>query len=373
MIYINEAKDKLQREVGEILLNNNGGITLLPTGSGKAKIAIDYINKVKPEKILLIVPTTKLRDSNWKTEFEEWGTIDVYNRIDRYCYASINKLKGKHYDLIIMDELQNITPLNSQFFDSNNYNTLIGLTATMPKEQEKVDIIHNLKLKVVYELSLDDAVKLGIVAPFKINVYKVSIDDSKKYVLSGNKKNPFYQTEKKKYDYLTNRMNEIHQGLIKGSYKHTLLTRMRFIYNLKSKLTVSKHLLKNIIPKDEKGLIFTGTIATAKELESKTYHSQTNDNDFNLFMENKIKRLSSVNSLIEGANIPDLDFALIHQIKSKERRLIQTLGRIVRYRPGHRATIYIIVSAGTVDEQWLENAMENIDKSNVKYFNIKLK
>jgi len=373
MIYINEAKNALQRKVVDILKYNNGGIALLPTGSGKAKIAIDYINATEPEKILLIVPTTKLRDANWKTEFEEWGTINTYNKIDRYCYASINKIRNKHYDLIIMDELQNITPLNSEFFSNNSYKSIIGLTATMPIEQDKKDILTKLGMKVVYDLSLDEAVKLGIIAPFKIKVYKVPIDNTKRYVLSGSKKRPFYQTEKRKYEYLTTTMESIKNGYKRGSYKFAVLNRMRFIYSLKSKLMASKYLLANVIPKEEKGLIFTGDIVTAEELESRTYHSKTTDKDFKLFLDDKINRLSSVNSLIEGVNIPNLDFALIHQIKSKERRLIQSLGRIVRYRPGHQATIYIVVSTGTADEQWLESALENIDEANVEYFNIKVK
>ena len=58
-----------------------------------------------------------------------------------------------------------------------------------------------------------------------------------------------------------------------------ILQRMRFIYNLPSKLEAAKYILKHIIPIEDRTLIFCGSIAHAEELSKNTYHSKTDDID----------------------------------------------------------------------------------------------
>jgi superfamily II DNA or RNA helicase len=88
-------------------------------------------------------------------------------------------------------------------------------------------------------------------------------------------------------------------------------------------------------------------------------------------MDNKINRLSCVNSLNEGQNIPLLDVGLVVQLNSNPRNLIQRIGRIVRIRDGHKAKIYILSCTGTQDEKWVEKAIEGLDRNNITYTSIK--
>ena len=154
--------------------------------------------------------------------------------------------------------------------------------------------------------------------------------------------------------------------------KFLVLMRMHFLYKLKSREIVGKYLLERVIPKDERTLIFAGNINLAESLEPRTFHSKSKDTDLNLFMAKEINRLSSVKALNEGMNIPDLDNALIAQINSKERHLIQKIGRIVRYRPNHLAGIYIMYAKGTADETWLNKSLEGIDQSNIKLIKLRI-
>jgi len=377
---IHIEKSKIQAEaLSQFILHGHRGIIAAATGSGKALIGINYIKHEETRlkkrlNILLVVPTTKLRDENWKTEFIEWANEELYNRIDRLCYASINKVRGRHYDIIILDELQNLTPLNSEFFDNNVVDAIMGLSATPPKELEKKEILNKLKLQVVYKLSLDDAVKRGVVSPFDIYLVEFNLDDKTKYIKAGNKLKPFMTTEQKQYEYLTKRINvaQAGNGNSWDSLKFMRLARMRFIYNLQSKKRIGKYMLGKIIPEDERTLIFAGSIKMAEELESKTYHSKSKDDDFNDFFNEKINRLSAVQALNEGMNIPNLDNALIVQTTSKERHLLQKIGRIIRHREGHRAKIYLMYAKGTVDEEWVLKATENISMNNVKHLKFKV-
>lgn len=70
---------------------------------------------------------------------------------------------------------------------------------------------------------------------------------------------------------------------------------------------------------------------------------------------------------MEGHNFPGVDSAIIGQLNSKEKDLVQRIGRIIRYRPGHEAHIWIVVSEGTQDEKWLEKAVENLNQSKINY------
>jgi superfamily II DNA or RNA helicase len=65
-----------------------------------------------------------------------------------------------------------------------------------------------------------------------------------------------------------------------------------------------------------------------------------------LFKSEKVNRLSCVKAINEGHNFPGIDSGVIVQINSKEKDLIQRLGRLLRFRPGHEGHLYIVVIKG---------------------------
>lgn len=371
----NEIKSKIQKEALTEAMKVDFSLVLAATGVGKSKIGVDYskeiVNTKKNARILIVVPTEKLRDENWKEEFEKWKAKTIWGRnIIRSCYASISKIENDEFDLVILDEVHNITENNSSFFYQNKVHKAIGLTATAPEDVEKAQILDELKFEVVYKIDLDEAVKLGLVSPYEIVIVETRLDTKDKYVKSGTKDKPFYQTEKAKYDYLdrtVRRMMFSSNPRMKSGLKFKLLERMRFIYNLKSKTKVAQYLLDNVIPEDERTLIFSGSIDQAEELCDNTFHSKTNDKDYNAFKAEEINRMSCVNAVNEGHNLPKLDNGLVVQLNSKELNFIQRVGRIVRYRDGHKAKIYVICAIDTQDEKWVKKAIENFDQTSISY------
>lgn len=375
----NEIKSKVQSEALRAAKEKSRAIVVMATGAGKSKVAIDYAKEIVLNnlfaRILIIVPTEKLRDENWKEEFAKWDAIDIWDaNIERCCYVSANKYELQNFDLVICDEIHNITESNSAFFYQNTVDKVIGLTATVPENEEKQLILYSLGFKVVYTLSLDEAVELGLVSPYQVTVIKVPLEATKKTCIAGNKNNPFLQTEVARYEYLTEAMNRAIFSLdarVKATAMFKILARMRFIYDLKSKTQAARFLLENLIPMNERTLIFAGGIEQAKDLCPYSFHSKSKktDTSFEDFKEGRISRLSCVNSLNEGHNIPDLDNGFVVQLNSKALNLIQRIGRIVRYRDGHRAQIYILCASGTQDEVWVEKAIEELDKDCITYVN----
>lgn len=382
---IDTTKDRVQKEAMQAVIKAGGrGIVVKATGAGKSKVAILYAKKTKPKTIALIVPTEELRDDTWGEEFKKWKAIDIYEKIDRYCYASAHKIFEKEYDLVILDECHHLTALGSEFFANNNVKDIIALTATLPSDTEKKDILKSLGLNPVYTITIDQALEMDLVAPFKIKVLFTQLDTVDKYIAAGSKAKPFMTTEYGQYTYITNVINSLvgakddpessgQKSLTardRDYLKVLSLKRMRLIYNLKSKAKVAKVLISSL-EKEDRTLIFCGSIAQAEELCPHRYHSKIHksNNDLELFKAEKLNTLSCVNALNEGVNISNLDKGIIVQLNSNELNLIQKIGRIIRKRPGHEALIYILCCKGTQDEVWLKKSLENFDAKNIEYLN----
>jgi superfamily II DNA or RNA helicase len=323
-------KQQIQSEVLKILSTrdwNTNAVITAATGVGKTKMAIDYIKHLVSNnpniKILIIVPTEKLRDEDWLEEFRLWGAEDIWvKNVDRACYASLSKLKNDIYDMVILDELQHITINNSIFFENNTVKQILGLTATYPTEYIKKDILRSLKMKVVYDMPIDKAVELKLVAPYEIIIVETQLDNIVKTVEFGGAKNKYFMTEKAAYEYLSKDIER--QKLLNPKRAEMLIfKRMRVLQNSLQKTNATMYIKENFINLDDRTLIFCGSIKQAEYLCAYTYHSKTNDKDLTLFREEKINQLSCVNALNEGVNIKNVDNAIITQVTSKERHLIQ--------------------------------------------------
>lgn len=373
---IDQKKELIQNKALDIWINNNyKGLLAMATGSGKTKVAILAIKYlietlgIKQPKICLITPTETLRDIGWHDEFKKWKVFKYYKFLDRYCYVSINKIHNQIYDLVILDEGHNITESNSLFFNQNICNKVLGLSATPPSDEIKKVLI-KLHCPVIYQYKLDTAVKDGVVAPYKINVVEIQLNNSDKYIEAGTKLKPFLTTEYNHYNYLSQQILRLKYAGKQKASMFAQINRQRFLGNLKSKTNVAKLIIDKYL-KNDRSLIFCHSINQADQLCKHSFHSKSKDNNLELLRSKKINRLSCVKALNEGENIPDLDSAIIIQINSVERHIVQMLGRIIRFRPNHEAVIWILIAVNTQDEVWWKKCSENIDKQKITYINSK--
>jgi superfamily II DNA or RNA helicase len=408
---INNVKQKIQTEaLSRWKLAGKRGLLAMGTGSGKSKVALDrcwelFLQHGENLRVLIAVPTTKLRDENWPDEVKKWNMyplIEEKGMTDIVCYASLSKQPEGHYHLVILDEAHRSTEYNTQIFGKITYDELMGLSATPPKDPEKKKLLDAL-CPTVFTYSIDDGVEDGVVADYDVIVIDVPPDNSDKYLNGGNKAKPFKQTEASRYTYLTKiieprqiQLREKKKALTAAEFiaagtgdytdanilkkevntleivlRKKILERAQLIYNLKGKEIVAKRVLAAIHTEGKRTLVFAGSIAQAEAMTPNTYHSKTNSDKLQQFISKKIDLLSAVNALNEGMNIPDLDQALIIQVSSNERDLVQRIGRVIRYRPGFKGRIFILVATGTVDETWAEKALASIDPSRIKYISHK--
>jgi superfamily II DNA or RNA helicase len=357
-------QDRAQSEaIQAFKANNYLGCIFMATGSGKSKIAITMSNQIVTHegepKILLVVPTTKLRDENWKDEYYKWGLGHIWEKnVTTCCYTSLFKYEGQTFDLVILDEGHNITPNNAEFFSNSVVRSCVLLTATKPTDQAKVLTLQKIGLKSVFELSLDECVTLGLVSPYDVYVITMPLNHTDKYIRAGGKKTKWDTTERLQYQYLSIQCSN-------APSKVNYLKRMRFIYDLKSKTEVARLVLQHVIPKHLRTIIFCGSTDQADKVCEWRYHNKTNDKDYIRFKAGIIDRMSCVNAVNEGHNIPMLDVAFIVQLNSKELDLFQRIGRFLRYRPKHRGKIIILITGDTVEKEWWYKASQNINPDNI--------
>lgn len=397
---MNNTKAQIQAEaLARWKMAGKRGLLAMGTGTGKSKVALNrlhelYVTYGDQLRVLLAVPTEKLRDEGWPEEAKKWSMHAEYKQVEGCCYASLKTKPAGHYNLVILDEAHRITPENSQVFDNITYDELLALSATPPStnEWEKKQILDDVA-KTVFTYSLDQGVKDGVAADFRIYVVEVPLDDTKKTIKAGSKAKPFMTTEQKQYDYLSSQLTklEIQKGelfkkillgiadakerkqhdQLEERIKFKRLERSRFIYNSATKQEVAARMMRRVASVG-RTLIFAGSIAQAEALcGTNTYHSKRDDTALTAFKAQQIDYLGVVDALDEGHNIDNLDRAIAVQVKSNERGLVQRLGRVVRVRPGHSAEFYIIVASGTVDETWTQKALTSIDPSKIAYISHK--
>lgn len=380
-----EQKQDLIQQAARKAWEDNGewGLLAMATGTGKSKVAVDEVKKLwlqpyKP-RVLLIVPTEKLRDDNWRLEFDKWNGHAEYQSLQRSCYASIIKFEQQYYDLVIMDEAHNLSDLNSGFFQKNSVKRVLALSATPPNpnsdgaDARKVDLFKQMRLKTDFYYPLEQARKDGLVADYEIWIVQTMLDNKDKYIEAGPKAKRFYQTETERYAFLTKMVQKFAIAKNQVMVKVKSLERMRLIANSKEKLDVCKRILQRF--KGNRILVFGGSIEQIEQLmPGQVYHSKSGKAGHEYlakFMAQEVDECGTVAAANEGLNFPNLDMGLIAQISSDSRALVQRIGRIIRWRPNHKAIVFIVVAVGTQDEKWLEAAIEGMDRSIIKYIHAK--
>lgn len=339
MTTLNEKKAAVQKQMGDAFIAAGWwGAEYVATGVGKTKAAIDLCAELtvilnRPPKFLISVPTQKLRDNGWKNEFTKWGALSLYSHAQMTCYASLNTFEDKHFDFVILDEGHNITYENSTFFSKNQVDRCLLITATKPTDLAKIRILKDLRLyNPVFELNIQQAVEMGLVAPYDVTIVHMKLDNTIKNIKAGSKGKYYYMTEHATYE------KKYKRAEMMGEF--AIMNRARFIKTLPSKTKVAQLLLTHIIPKELRTLIFCGSRKQAIQVCENRYFSkptppkkgakqydeklaeynemileyQANER-LAMFQIGIVNRLSCVDALNEGENIEGLDVGFMIQLE----------------------------------------------------------
>jgi len=364
----NKEKSKIQKDIVDSLDLKPHGRLLLAPRVGKSKLAIDIIKKNNPKSILWVTPSAELADKDIPNEFETWKATKFKSRLKTVTWMSLNKIKG-HYEMIILDEEQFATENNlSGLLDGSlTADYIISMTGTQTKHEAKKDLYKSLKLPILYELSINEAVDIGILANYSIKV--IEIDMGKERNLSaGTKDKPFLTSEEEQYKWLhSTAQKAIFQKRKDAVFR--ILARMRAVYDSGAKTQVAKFLMENL--KGRK-LIFCASIKQAENVSEYFYHSKSSTKDVEKFIKGEIDEISMVNTGGIGWTYKEIDHLIMAQADSdKNGTTSQKIARTLLEQKNYKATIWLLCLVGTQDEKWVESALESFDKNKVEYIRYK--
>ncbi len=355
-------RDKIQSDALTELYKHKRAGAAISMGVGKTLIGLMHMEHEYTDvfRALVVAPKLSIFQS-WKDDASKFGKEYLLNHITFSTYLSLDK-NDLDYDVVYLDECHNLLSSHDSWL-SNYKNKIVGLTGTPPKYKvsEKGKMV-NKYCPIVYSYITDDAVEDKILNDYEIIVHTLSLD-TRKNMLVKTKAKSWYASEVDNYRYWTNRVMSASSGKEK---QITSVMRMKALMTYKSKEELAKEIISTT---NEKSLIFANTQEQADMLCSDSYHSNNQMSEQNLdwFKEGKITKLSCVLQLNEGVNIPNLKCGLILHSYGNERKLKQRLGRLLRLNPDDKATVHILCYKDTVDEKWVEEALEDLDQSKITW------
>lgn len=378
---LNELKDKIQQEaLVKWLENDKKGTAELATGVGKTILALHALYTMdKSDLTHVFLAETTERKKDLLKDIKKYNQIfnrDVTNdyNLKFYCYQTVYKWKDKKLGLVIADEIHDsLSPKYSEFYFNNNYEALLGLSATVDRKtkyEENGQIFTKGELldkiaPVVFKYTINDSQLAGVSRKLNIYVINHQLEEIEKTVKAGSLKKSFLQTEKASYDYWDKEYKRSwfieDQELKALKIRITSHKRSNLLFNLPSKVNIIKQLINTI---NGKTIIFGNSLDALLKITPNVVSSKNDEkkNDFIRynFDNDKIDIIASFKKLKQGANLDKIDNCIIHSYYGVEKDIIQRVGRL-RQNGDKVGNVFIILTTGTQEEVWFQKMMENMN------------
>ena len=399
------TRDEINKKSIKLATNNKIVALEFATGVGKSKIALDIINTLFTTNVpsILLVVAELAHFDNWKNEANKWGYDKLWDTITCVTYASLKKHKDMKYDIIILDEAHHIgSDLRLDVIDNIQFDKMLLLSATLGGYlKQYMSNMFNTQIKS-YEITLQQAIDWGILPKPKIYLIPLTLNTTnvsekiieewgkaplrKRYKCTYQERWEYIKNKKKypnvileisctpyqKYIYLTEKFEYFKKfyfrnrnEAVKNKWLQLGSQRKRFMSELKTPI-VKKFL--NFVT-NSRYICFCGSIEQADILgKNNSIHSKK-DNSAEIidkFNNKEINNLFAVGMLQEGQNLNDIEVGIIVQLDGQERSFIQKFGRSLR---AEDPTQYIFYYKNTRDTEYLQNALEGIDKNYIQELN----
>ena len=391
------------------------GIVKVVTGAGKTIFALSLVSDLFNSeayregglKVIIIVPTTVLLDQ-WLIEVmdklhiprENIGVFygkekeDLKNKdILIYVINSARLYIQEHYErflkqfdlFLIADECHRYgSKENSKIFEVP-FSYTLGLSATPERHGDfgfEEKLIPNLG-DVIYTYTYSDALRDGIIPPYKIirvivnlteyekNSYNRLSKDIKKMIKTLLIKYPDLNLGKYKGDKFIRSLNRLYEtsgdNLI-VKLVALLNQRKSIVHTSKSKLHALKWLFGEEISDKEKVIIFHERIDIAEQIFNflkkrgfsvGIYHSKMHISDrlvnISKFKDGSVNILVTCRALDEGFDVPAAETGIIVAGTSSVRQWIQRMGRILRKSKYKEFSKVYVVMADIVEQDVFRN------------------
>lgn len=355
-------KKILNEILEQIAIGSFKGRILLSPRFGKTILAFQLIKKLNVKKVLWVTPSAELAEIGISFEADKLGYNSIMPYIVTSTYASLNKVKGI-FDLIILDEEQNITENNLATLLNGQLKSLylFSMTGTPTKDIDKNILLNRLGVSVILcNMTVKEAVDEQILKSYNLNIVNCVLSED-----PYKSKKGFITNDVNTLAYWNKQINECpisnYNPTAMRRRNFLLLKRRAFISTSRSKLKVLNNLLNEVVLSQQKRtLVFLPTIELADKFTYK-YHSKTDKTDLDKFNNKECSLLALVNSGGTGFTFTDVDAIIIVQIDSnKNGSTTQKLCRALTKtkKDTKKAELYILKLLNSQDEKWVEQAQK---------------
>lgn len=371
-----ELRSAKQKEFAKtIAIRGRHGLVKISMRFGKTLVGLLTIEK--DEKVLIVYPSLEIK-KRWLDDIKNFGFEGKF----KYILSTTQSLKklvkeGCIFDYIIIDEAHQLSPAQVGYIKKLSNGSILALSGSVRRKTlDKLKA--GLGLETLVEYSLEDAIKDKIVKDYKIRIHYVDMDKEDKSYYHNRR---FVKcTEAELYEYYTSMIDnadkickdentsEEERQRQEEIYEKYIGLRTNFIYNSKSLLNYSKELIKQY--KDKKVLIFSLRTSVADSLATISHHSKNREEELlEKFKLSDKGHLSVVGMLNTGVTIKHLNNIVCHTVHSNAETLLQKMGRGLQLSEVDDSvcTIDILVLRKTVQENWIEHALELVNQFKVEY------
>ena len=389
-----DPRDKIQMKAFKAWKKNGRQGTIQAiTGIGKTFIALHAVAELTEGASVLFLAETRQREKDLKAEIKKYKEvfgIELSKNIEFMCYQSAYKRSGMHHDLVIADEIHDsLTPLYSKYYSNNSYDRIIGMSATIDNdtisidgnEMTRLDLLNTIA-PICFSYTLDEGQKDATSRPLDIYVLHHRLDNTKKIIPGGTKLKPFMTTEARSYDYWDKRFKRSmfyrNPAQKEVEFRKTTKQRSELLYSLPSKVESINQILAELKGKtiifgndlNSLELITPNVVRSAKKGESAKQRESENSLIRQKFDNGDIDVIASFKMLKQGANLKGIDNVILMSYYSKERDLLQRVGRL--RKDGNRiGTVIIPVTVGTQEEKWFTKMTEGVNIKMTPCLNVK--
>lgn len=356
-----KTKNDINEEALKTIHNLQLSGVNISMGVGKTLIGLNHMrdNYTLSKKFLVVVPKLSIKKS-WENDMEKFNLLYLLPHITFSTYLSLSK-QDCDYDIIYLDECHSLKekhdPWLSQHVNENG--RILGLSGTYPINHygEKWKMC-NKYCPLVYTYNTDNAVNDNILNDYEIIIHKLQLSD-KKDIPKNGKYGSYHSSESKDYANWCNIVDSNPKDF------KTTIYRMKLLQSFETKEKYAKKLLT---AQTTKTLLFAPSKKQAGLCEHSYYSGNVNSlTNLEDFKKGIITKMSSVEQLKEGINIPDLKTCIILHSYGNNVQAAQKIGRALRLNPKDKATIHLLCYMNTVDEKWVTQAVESFDDSKIKW------
>jgi superfamily II DNA or RNA helicase len=371
---------KAQEKAQQLSLEHKHLVLAWATGVGKGKAVMQCIAASPSSKKWLIVVPEIIQIANYKADMKKHGYEWLLGTkiLDIICYASLKLYKSNSLNLAL-NEVHRVNDLRADVVNTIFYDQIISDSATIP--ESIAARLWEICPYWEYEITLNEAISLGILPPPTVYKVAVKLDENFKRNKYKVGKNVYLYTDfsyVKRLDGNYEYWKEKYEDKEKGGQQWQKMKMLRaaterkeFLASCKTKK--ARNLINSLLEQGKRFVVFCGSIEQANQLgNDRAVHSgntkKQNQSIIDAFNRGEINSLYFYKMGKEGLNLFNIDAGLIIQLDSGFDEGLSFLQRIGRALRGKDPDIYVFYVPETQDEKYYNRAIKHIDKQYIKTY-----